>query len=121
MPYRILADLVLILHLAFILYAIFGGLLVLRWRWTIFLHIPVVTWGVLLEMFGWICPLTPLENEFREAAGIAGYSGGFVEQYLLPVMYPEDLTQMVQWLLGAGLLLVNVAIYSFVLIKRKTG
>lgn len=119
MFYRVLADLVLILHFAFIVYAIFGGLLVLKWKWTIFLHIPVVAWGVLVEVFAWICPLTPLENEFRMAAGIADYSGSFVDQYLIPIVYPDNLTREVQWLLGIALLLINLVIYSMVLSSFK--
>lgn len=101
------------------MYAIFGGLLVLKWKWTIFLHIPVVAWGVLVEVFAWICPLTPLENEFRMAAGIADYSGSFVDQYLMPIVYPDNLTREVQWLLGIALLLINLVIYSMVLSSFK--
>lgn len=83
------------------------------------MHIPVVLWGVVVEMFGWTCPLTPLENAFRQAAGIAGYTGSFVDQYLIPIVYPQNLTRAVQWLLGAALLLINLVIYSLVLAQLK--
>ena len=121
MIYRVLADLVMVVHFIFIVYAIFGGLLVLKWKWTILLHIPVALWGVLVEMFGWICPLTPLENEFRQAAGLAGYSGGFIDHYLLPVVYPPNLTRPIQLMLGAALLLFNIAVYSLVIFRSKNS
>lgn len=119
MLYRGLADLVLAIHFMFIVYAVSGGLLVLRWRWTAVLHIPVVLWGVLLEAFGWICPLTPLENELRAAAGLAGYSGSFIEHYLIPIVYPENLTRAIQWLLAALLLLVNGVVYGVDIYKYR--
>ncbi len=119
MTYRVLADLVVVIHFVFIVYAIFGGLLVLKWKWTVFLHIPVVVWGILLETFGWICPLTPLENELRQAANVAGYQGGFIDNYLLPVVYPENLTRLIQWLLGAALLLCNIVVYALVMHRIK--
>lgn len=119
MLYRGLADLVVIVHFTFIVYAVLGGLVVLRWNWTAVLHIPVVLWGVLLETFGWICPLTPLENELRAAAGLAGYSSSFIDHYLLPIVYPENLTRAIQWLLGMLLLLVNCVVYGVVIYKFR--
>ena len=116
---RVLADLVLAIHFIFIVYAVLGGLMVFRWKWTAALHIPVVLWGVLVETFGWICPLTPLENELRAAAGLTGYSSSFIDHYLIPIVYPENLTRMIQWLLAALLLLANGVIYSLVLYKYK--
>ena len=115
MSYRIGADLVLLLHLAFILYATLGGLLVLRWRWSALLHLPALTWGVLIEFRGWICPLTLLENHLRRAAGEAGYPGGFIEHYLVPLIYPPGLERGDQMVLGGGLLLLNLLMYAVVL------
>ena len=108
MGYRMLADAIVVVHLLFVIYAIFGGLLVLKWRYTVFLHLPALLWGIVVEAQGWICPLTPLENRLRVAAGDAGYHGGFVEQYLLPVLYPEGLTRPDQLMLAIGLAAVNV-------------
>jgi hypothetical protein len=106
-----LADLVVIVHGLFILFVVAGGLLVLRWPRVAWLHLPAAAWGVLIEWSGWICPLTPLENTLRQAAGQAGYSGGFVERYLLPLIYPAGLTPAVQLWLGAVVLAVNVVVY----------
>jgi hypothetical protein len=115
----VLADLVLVAHLAFVAFALFGGLLALRWRWIPWLHLPALAWGVLVELAGWLCPLTPLEVRLREAAGSAGYSGGFVEHYLLPLLYPTALSREGQVLLGVGLLAVNLAVYAVVLSRRS--
>ncbi len=115
-----LADLVVILHFAFVLFVVLGGLLVLRWPRVAYLHVPAALWGVLIELTGWICPLTPLENALRSAAGAAAYQGGFVEHYILPVMYPSALTRNIQLLLGAIVLLLNLAGYAYVL-RRRAG
>ncbi len=115
MTAAVLADLVVLLHLAFILFVMLGGLLVLRRRRLMWLHLPVVAWGAAIEFVGWVCPLTPLENHLRAAAGEAGYSGGFVAHYLIPLIYPEGLTRELQWLLGALVLLVNALVYWRVL------
>jgi hypothetical protein len=114
MAWRLLADAVLLLHLAFVAFALAGGLLALRWRWIPWLHLPALAWGVVVEWTGWICPLTPWENALRRAGGEAGYAGGFVEHYLVPLLYPADLTRDVQWVLGAVLLAFNVAVYLLV-------
>ena len=119
MMYRVLADALVVAHFIFIVYAVAGGLLVIKWGWTAILHIPVFVWGVLIETFGWICPLTPLENELRTAAGLAGYSGSFIDHYLIPIVYPEYLTRPIQWLFAGLLLLVNVIIYSIVIHKYR--
>lgn len=121
MTAAVLADLVVLLHLAFILFVMLGGLLVLRRRRLMWLHLPVVAWGAAIEFVGWVCPLTPLENRLRAAAGEAGYSGGFVEHYLIPLIYPEGLTRELQWLLGALVLLVNALVYWRVLRGRAGG
>lgn len=89
MLYRLLADAAVALHLAFILFVILGGFLVLRWRRLAWVHAPVAVWGVAIELIGWICPLTYLETHFRARAGEAGYGGGFIEHYLVPLIYPE--------------------------------
>jgi hypothetical protein len=114
MAYRILADAVLVTHLAFIIFVVAGGLLVLRWRGVVWLHLPAVAWGALIQFMGWICPLTPLEVWARSRAGETGYSGGFVEHYLLPVVYPEALTRDVQIALGGLVLIVNVLVYAWI-------
>jgi len=121
MSHRLGADLVLLLHLAFILYATLGGLLVLRWRWSALLHLPALAWGVLIEFRGWICPLTFLENHLRRAAGEAGYGGGFIEHYLLPLIYPPGLARGDQMLLGGGLLLLNLLVYGWVIAGMRRG
>lgn len=109
--HALLADLVVAVHFAFIAFAVAGGALVLCRPRLAWLHLPAVLWGAAVVAFGWICPLTPLENRLRAAAGEAGYAGGFVERYLLPLIYPPGLTRELQILLGAGLLLLNLGVY----------
>jgi len=117
--YRALADLVLVVHLAFVLFVVLGALLVLRWPWVAFFHIPAAIWGILIEYGGWICPLTPLENSFRQSGGEAGYSGGFIQHYIQPVLYPAGLTRGTQIVLGSLALLVNLTAYGVVIAKMK--
>lgn len=112
MPYRGLADLVLVAHLGFILFVMAGALLALRWPRAAWVHLPAAAWGVAIELFGWTCPLTPLENWLRAAAGAQTYPGGFVEQYVLPVVYPPGLTRTVQTALGGIVLATNLVLYS---------
>ncbi len=120
MIYRVLADAVLIVHLLFILMVVFGGLWVLRRRKAVWIHLPVAAYGALISFFGWVCPLTPLENNLRRAAGGGTYTGeGFVEHYLLPVIYPGPMTKEMEIALGVGVILVNAAIYSRVIQKRR--
>jgi hypothetical protein len=109
--YPLLADLVLIVHLAFVAFVLCGGLLALRWRWIAWLHLPAVAWGAIVEFTGWICPLTPLENWLRAQGGETSYRSDFIAQYLLPVLYPGDLTRDLQLLLGTGVVVLNTAIY----------
>ena len=113
MLYRLLADAVLVLHLAFILFVIAGGLLVLRWRWVAAVHLPVALYGALIEFVGWICPLTPLENHLRRRGGEEGYPGGFIEHYLVPLIYPGELTWGLQLALGLAVVTINAAIYGW--------
>jgi hypothetical protein len=117
MTYRIAADAVLLLHLAFILFVVLGGLLVLKWPRLALLHVPAVAWGATVELLHLICPLTPLENRLRRAAGEEGYSGGFIEHYLVPLIYPAGLTPGIQLWLGAFVLLLNLVPYGL-LAKR---
>lgn len=112
MAYGIAADLVVLLHFAFILFVVLGGLLLLKWPRLAWLHLPAALWGALIEFTGWICPLTPLENWLREIGGASGYSGGFVEQYILVLIYPAGLTREIQLFLGLGVLVLNAAIYA---------
>ncbi len=119
MSQSLLADLVLVAHLGFIVFAVLGGLLALRVRWLPLLHVPSVAWGAFVELTGRVCPLTPLENALRRAAGEADYTGGFLEHYLVPIVYPDALSPGVQLLLAAGLVLINAAVYSVVLARRK--
>ena len=121
MVYRALADFVLALHLLFILFVIAGGLCALRWRWAPLIHLPAALWGVSIEVSGGICPLTPLENQLRLTAGEQGYSGSFIEHYLLPLIYPSGLTPSVQLALAAVVVLANVATYAFVWTRMKGG
>ena len=115
----VLADLVVLLHSTFVLFVVFGGLLVLRWRWLAYVHLPVALYGALIELVGWICPLTPLEKRLRESAGLQGYQGGFVEHYILPVLYPSGLTRGVQLVLGALVIGVNLVIYGIIARRRR--
>jgi len=119
MIYFILADLVLIMHLMFIIFVIFGGILVLKWHSIIWFHIPSAIWGILIEFKGWICPLTYLENYLRETVDTTKYSGDFIQHYLTPVIYPSLLTIEIQYLLGITVFLVNLIIYSMVWRHRK--
>ena len=111
---RVLADLILILHLAFILFSLLGGLLVLCSRLWLFLHLPAALWAVLISLKGWTCPLTPLENHFRHLADQTGYEGSFVEHYLLPLVYPAELSRDDQFFLALIALLVNLVVYGYV-------
>jgi hypothetical protein len=114
-----LADAVLLLHLLFIVFAVGGGLLALRWRWMPWLHLPALAWGATVEFTGWICPLTPLENALRLAGGAAGYTESFIERYLLPLIYPGELTRELQFVLGGALLLINAVVYAIVWHRRS--
>jgi hypothetical protein len=117
--YRGLADLVLVVHLGFVLFVVLGGLLVVRWSRLAWLHVPAATWGVLIEYTGWICPLTPLENSFRARGGEAGYTGGFIQHYIQPALYPAGLTRSTQMVLGTLAVLVNLTAYAVVLMRRR--
>jgi hypothetical protein len=96
-----------------------GGLLALRWSWMPWLHLPALAWGGTVEFTGWICPLTPLENALRRAGGAAGYTESFIEYYLLPLIYPGELTRELQFVFGGLLLLINTVIYAIVWRRRR--
>ncbi|MFH1495041.1 MAG: DUF2784 domain-containing protein [Pseudomonadota bacterium] len=115
----IAADLVVLLHFGFILFVVLGGFFALKWRWLAWLHVPAALWGALIEFTGWICPLTPLENLLRQAGGDRGYTSGFIEHYLLPLIYPADLTRELQFALGMGVVILNVLVYSLWFARRK--
>ena len=115
------ADAVVLLHLAFIAFVIGGAALLWRWPRLVVLHVPTVLWGAYTEFSGTICPLTPLENRLRALAGDEGYRGGFVEHYLLPLIYPEALTREVQLVLGLFVVTINVALYAAWFITRRRG
>jgi hypothetical protein len=112
MPYAVLADMVVVVHALFVLFVVFGGLAVLRWRRLAWLHLPAAVWGVAIELRGWLCPLTYLENYFRRLGGLSGYNGTFIEQYLEPLLYPLGLTEQSQLFLGWAAFFVNFASYA---------
>lgn len=117
--YRIAADGVVVIHLVFILFVILGGLMLFRWPWMIWIHVPTAVWGGLVELFGAPCPLTPLENHLRQAGNAEAYRGGFIDYYIMPIVYPPGLTRQTQVVLGVLILVINFAIY-FKLLTRKT-
>jgi len=119
--YRILADIVLLVHFLFLAFVVGGAVLAFRWPRISWIHVPAFLWGTAIEFSGWICPLTPLENHLRRLGGSAGYQGGFIEHYILPLVYPAGLTREVQILLGAGVLVLNLLIYSWVLFRRRAS
>ncbi len=118
MRYLALADLVVTLHLAFVVFTALGGLLALRWRWVPWVHLPAAAWGGFVEVTGRICPLTPLENRLRNGAGGSIYEGDFVQHYLMPIVYPPSLTREVQFALAAALIVVNIVVYAVVWQRR---
>ena len=117
MSFRVLADAVVLVHLAFVLFVIAGSFLAWRYRPVLLAHGPALIWGIWIELSGRICPLTPLENRLRERAGESGYTGGFVEHYVVPLIYPPALTHEVQWVLAGLLIAANVVAYGL-LIRR---
>ena len=114
----LLADLVVAVHFGFVVFVVLGGLLVLRWPKLAYLHVPAAVWGAVIELAGWICPLTPLENSLRRQAGSVGYSGDFIEHYILPILYPSALTRDIQLLLGFLVIAANLGIYAYVFRRR---
>jgi hypothetical protein len=123
MLYHALSNLVLIVHLVFVLFVVLGGLLVLKWRSLAWLHVPAFLWGVVIELTGWVCPLTPLENWLREKGGGPVYRTGFIEHYILPLLYPAALTRRSQIVLGLVVLGINLGLYGWILCRmgKKQG
>ena len=121
MAYRAAADAILVAHLAFVLFVVFGALLLLRWPRLAWLHIPAVVWAAFIEFSGMICPLTPLEVALRQRAGQAGYGGGFIDHYVVSLLYPEGLTQNTQAMLGTVVVAINAAIYIVAFRRRRTS
>jgi hypothetical protein len=121
MGYRMLADALVVLHAAFVVFVVAGGLLVLHRPWIAAIHLPAVAWGALIEFTGWICPLTPWENALRRRAGETGYAGGFIEHYLVPALYPAALTPSVQIALGLAVIALNLAVYGLVWRRHRKG
>ncbi|CAM3733617.1 DUF2784 domain-containing protein [Ectopseudomonas alcaliphila] len=115
MAWRLAADALVVIHLGFILFVLLGGLLLLRWPRLIWLHLPAVAWGIVVECLHLGCPLTPWENQLRGMAGQAGYDGGFIEHYLIPLIYPAGLTPQIQIWLGAIVVLVNLTVYAWLI------
>lgn len=120
MPYALLADLTLALHATFILFVVLGAFLVFWRPRASWFHIPCALWGALIEFKGWICPLTYLENDLRARAGAGGYRGGYIDHYLMPLVYPDGLTSDVQVTLGVAVLVINLVIYSMVWYKLRS-
>lgn len=119
MVYSWLADGVVVCHALFVAFVAAGGLLVWRWPTLAWVHLPALAWGVAVEAAGWVCPLTPLEQWLRGLAGEAGYAGGFIDYYLLPLLYPPGLTRPAQWALAAAALAVNGVVYGLLLQRRR--
>jgi hypothetical protein len=117
MPDRVIADLIVIVHLLFVAFVVAGGILVLHWPRLAWLHLPAVAWGAYAEFSATICPLTPLENHFRQRASLGSYDGGFIERYLMPVLYPAGLTPQHQVWLGGVVVVVNAIVYAAVLVR----
>ena len=120
MYFRLAADSVLLAHLAFILFALFGGALAARWRWMPLVHLPMAAWAAFVELTGRICPLTDIENALRIRAGQSGYSQSFVEHYLLGLIYPDGLTRELQFALAATVVVVNLAIYAWLVWRWRS-
>ena len=117
--FRVAADFVVLVHVAFVVFVVLGGLLVARWPRLALLHLPAVAWGVFIELRGWICPLTPLENALRQRGGSSAYEGDFIEHYILPLLYPAHLTRSTQIGLGSLAVIINLLLYWLVVRKAS--
>ncbi len=119
MSYQIVASGMVLLHLGFVGFVVAGGLVCMKWRRVVWIHIPAVIWGIAIELTGWICPLTPLENYLRQKAGEQAYANDFVFHYLMPILYPETLTRKIQLLMGLVVALINITIYAYIIRSHK--
>ena len=117
---RLITDFLVVVHFLFIAFVVFGAFLVFKWWWFSLLHIPSVLWAVLLELKGWVCPLTPLEHYFRQMAGSNDYKGGFIDHYIVAIVYPEGLTRDMQVALGFIVLAINLAIYTLIYLRQRS-
>ena len=117
---RIAADLIVLVHLAFVIFVVAGGLLALRWPKMAYLHIPAAGWGAWIGFANWICPLTPLENHLRRLAGEAGYAGGFIEHYITRILYPAGLTAGMRVILGVAVVAANLLVYGVYFARRRS-
>ena len=117
--FRVLADLVVVVHLLFLLFVVLGAFLVVKWPRLAWIHVPAAVWGAAIEFGGWICPLTPLENRLRAQGGESAYMGGFIEHYVMPIVYPSALTRELQILFGTTVLLMNLSLYGWLIWRRK--
>ena len=115
--YRVAAELLVLVHLGFIVFVVAGGLTAFKWPWMAFVHLPAAVWGAIIEYRGWICPLTPWENQLRQLAGQDGYAEGFIEHYLLQIVYPPGLTREMQIMLGTAVIVINLIIYGALLYR----
>jgi hypothetical protein len=121
MTFRLAADCVLLLHLAFILFALLGAAITVWWRWTPLVHLPVTAWAIFVELTGRSCPLTYLENYLRIKAGQSGYTESFVEHYLLAIIYPAGLTREIQFALAGVVIVINIAIYGWLFVRKRVS
>ena len=121
MSFRLAADCVLLVHLAFILFALLGATMAVWWRWTPLVHLPAAAWGFFVELTGRDCPLTHLENHLRIKAGLSGYTESFVEHYLLAIIYPAGLTREIQFALAGVVIFVNIAIYGWLIVRKRVS
>jgi hypothetical protein len=121
MLYRWLADAVLLLHFAFVLFVVFGGLLAFRWRRVAYGHVPIALYGVIIELLGFVCPLTPLELWLRRHGGEAGYQGGFIEHYITAALYPTGLTREIQYVLAGLVFAINAVVYALLWRRRRAA
>jgi hypothetical protein len=121
MIYRLFADSVLVVHMLFIAFVVAGSMVALRFSWVAYAHVPAALWGAYIELSGGLCPLTLLENGFRLAAGDLGYNGGFIDQYLVPIIYPVGLTQNIQFWIAGFVIVLNVSIYGWFLYRLWTS
>ena len=119
MFYQLAADFIVLIHIAFIVFVLAGGLLAFKWRWVIWLHIPAAIWGALIEIVGWVCPLTPIENMLRQASAGEVYASSFLDRYLAPLIYPAGFTDEMATATGIVVIVINFLIYSIFLIRRK--
>ena len=121
MSYSFLADLVMLLHFGFIIFAVLGALLVARWPRLVWLHLPTAFWAMWIEFYGAVCPLTPLENRLRSMGGEAGYGESFIEHYIGAVIYPGEITTTVKIMLGLGVLIINLGLYAWLIKRWRQG